>query len=321
MAANPCVSALRAFHAEVGAPSDGGRWAVAYSGGADSTALLLAAHALWPQQVTAIHVNHGLQSAAVDFERHCQQRCEAMGVPLQICRVDATAQPGQSPEDAARRARYGALAQVARAQGLSRVWLAQHQDDQMESVLLALSRGAGTAGLAGMASVFITEGVRFERPLLGLRSQALRAWLDEAREPYIDDPSNGDQRYTRNRIRHSLVPALDQAFGQVASTISRTARHMAQAQRLLDELAEDDLNRVGQPPQIAQLQGLSEDRQANVLRYWLKAEAGAAPSSAQLQALLSQVQACRTRGHRIELRVARGHVIREALVLRYVSNL
>jgi tRNA(Ile)-lysidine synthase len=317
---NPCIHVLRALDAGH-EPSDSGLFGVAYSGGADSTALLLAAHALWPQQVVAIHINHGLQVSAADFEHHCRVRCAALGVPLHISRVDASAQAGQSPEDAARQARYAALAQSARSLGIRRVWLAQHLDDQLESVVLALSRGAGAAGLAGMASRFNAHGVCFERPILSLRARALRHWLDAATEAYVEDPSNADQRFTRNRIRHSVVPVLEQAFPHIAATVSRTAQHMAQAQRLLDELAEGDLSAVGDPPLLALLQAMSLDRQANFLRYWLKKQAGAAPSHAQMHALLSQVQACRTKGHRIELRVARGHVVRDASVLRYLTNL
>ena len=314
MPPNPCLSGLQALPTPE-------LVAVAYSGGADSTALLLAAVELWPGRVVAIHVNHGLQDAATAFETHCQQRCLAMGVPLHIARVNATAQTGQSPEDAARQARYAALTQAADALEVRQVLLAQHLDDQLESIVLALSRGAGAAGLAGMASQFEVDGVRFERPILGVRAKALRDWLDEQGEAYVHDPSNADQRFTRNRIRHSVIPALTQAFPHIAATVARSAQHMAQAQRLLDELAESDLANVGNPPQIKLLQTLSSDRQANLLRYWLKAEAGAAPSSAQMHALLKQVQACRTRGHRIELKVARGHVVRDAAHLRYLQNL
>ena len=128
--------------------------AVAFSGGADSTALLLACAERWPGQVHAFHVHHGLQVAADDFERHCIALCMRLGLPLSVQRVDARHAPGQSPEDAARQARYKAfeaLAHDRQAQSaIQTIALAQHADDQVETLLLALSRGAGVAGLAAM---------------------------------------------------------------------------------------------------------------------------------------------------------------------------
>ena len=130
--------------------------AIAYSGGADSSALLRACAQRWPGQVRALHVHHGLQAAADDFLQHCQQVCRQLQVPLAVAQVDARAQPGQSPEDAARQHRYAALTQLARtgtAQPAASIALAQHADDQVETLLLALSRGAGVAGLAAMGLV------------------------------------------------------------------------------------------------------------------------------------------------------------------------
>ena len=123
--------------------------AVAFSGGADSTALLLACAQKWPGQVLAVHINHGLQAAAAQFEQHCVALCEQFQVPLRVQHVDATHQPGQSPEDAARIARYkafSAMAQVNTAgDAIQSIALAQHANDQVETLLLALSRGAGLA--------------------------------------------------------------------------------------------------------------------------------------------------------------------------------
>ncbi len=288
--------------------------AVAFSGGADSTALLHAAVALWPGQVRALHVHHGLQAAADGFARHCQAACLALGVPLRVCAVDARPQPGQSPEDAARRARYQALAQAAGGQP---VLLGQHADDQAETVLLALGRGAGLAGLAAMPERFERQGAVFLRPFLALAADALRAWLQRQGHAYIDDPSNSDPRYTRNRLRGRLMPALADAMPQYRQTLARSARHAAQAQQLLDELAAHDLAGTGCPPLITRLQGLSPARQANALRHWLIRDHGVRPSTAQLDELQRQIQACRTRAHRIELRVAHGQVRREGPVLDF----
>lgn len=290
---------------------------VAYSGGADSTALLLAAAQRWPGQVTALHIHHGLQAAADDFARVCDVTCARLKVPLQVLRVQAGNAAGQSPEDAARLARYAALAQAATEKGLGAVLLGQHADDQVETLLLALSRGAGLPGLASMAARFERGGVLFLRPLLQVPAAALRAWLLEQQIPFVDDPTNSDERYTRNRIRARLLPALAESFPQFRETFARSAQHAAQAQALLAEVAREDLARVGTPPAIAALQALSAPRQANVLRHWLLESHGATPSAAQLEQLLSQIAACTTRGHRIHLKVATGHVTRAGAALRY----
>lgn len=284
--------------------------AVACSGGADSTALLHLAAARWPGQVHAIHVHHGLQAAADDFEWHCTQACAALGVPLHVVRVDARHAPGESPEDSARRARYGALAEAARQHGLRTVLLAQHADDQVETLLLALSRGAGLPGLAAMPRGFERHGMRFERPLLDLPGAALRDWLRDAGASFVEDPSNANTAFTRNRIRHKLLPALEAAFPHFRETFARSARHAAQAQELLSELAAQDLAQMGGAPAIAPLRALPRARQANLLRHWLRSAHGAAASAAQLEELLDQVQACTTRGHRIRIKVGEGTVER-----------
>jgi tRNA(Ile)-lysidine synthase len=272
--------------------------------------LLLAAHARWPGRVVALHVHHGLQAAADGFEAHVRALCDRHGIALLLSRVDARAAVGQSPEDAARNARYAALASLARDAGATWVLLAQHLDDQAETVLLALSRGAGLPGLSAMPETFEREGMHFGRPWLALSSQALRDFLRDAGEVFIEDPSNAELRFTRNRIRRVLTPAWADTFEGYREALSRTAAHAAQAQRLLDELAALDLARTGEPPSIAALQSLSRDRQANALRRWLRRAHGVAPSAAQLHELLSQVDACRTRGHAIRLRVANGFVER-----------
>lgn len=312
--ANPCAAPVAAWLA---AEPTGVRRAVAFSGGADSTALLLAAHAACPGQVVALHVHHGLQAAADGFESHARNFCETRAIAFVSQRVLAAHATGESPEDAARRARYRCLADLALAQGCAEVWLGQHADDQVETLLLALSRGAGLPGLASMPARFERHGVAFGRPVLEVDGAAIRDWLLRSGEPFIDDPTNTDTRFTRNRIRQHLLPAWAAQFPAYQQTLARSARHAAQAQRLLDEVAAEDLVTVGDPPHIAGLRALSVARQANLLRHWLRQGWQAAPSEAQMTALLQQIAACTTRGHHIHLKVAGGHVRRDGPVLHF----
>lgn len=315
-AANPAAVALLSG-APVPVASPKAPVAVAYSGGADSTALLLAAAARWPGQVHAIHIHHGLQAAADDFVRVCESVCAGIDVPLHVVRVNASGASGDSPEDAARRARYAALAVEALNMDASGVLLGQHADDQVETLLLALSRGAGLPGLSGMGARFERDGMQFYRPLLQTSAADLRAWLVQHKIKFVDDPSNKDERYTRNMIRARLLPELEGAFPQFRETFARSARHAAQACELLDEVAAADLASVGSPPAIKSLQALSRNRQANVLRHWLLHAHRATPSAAQLEQLLLQITACTTRGHHIDIKVGTGHVTRMGAVLAW----
>ncbi|GAB4087695.1 tRNA lysidine(34) synthetase [Hydrogenophaga soli] len=293
---------------------------VAFSGGADSTALLHVAQRCWPGAVHAVHINHGLQAAAADFERHCQQVCSAWGLPLRVVRPCVRVSPGDSVEAVAREHRYTALTEAARDLNASGVWMAHHADDQLETLLLALSRGAGVPGLAAMPSSWVLDGVRFGRPWLALPGAALKSHVEAHGLPHIVDPTNADLRFTRNRIRLQVLPVLREVFPSMAQTVSRTARHCAQASRLLDALAADDLLAAGEPPRLRALQALPSDRLANALRLWLRRCSAKGPSAAQLDQLMKQVLAATTRGHRLELRVAQGRVCRVGDGLKYVPD-
>ena len=293
--------------------------AVALSGGADSTTLLAACVRRWPGQVRAVHVHHGLQAAADGFVAHCETLCGQLDVVLTVQWVDARHAAGQSPEDAARRARYQALDAYARSENIATIALAQHADDQVETVLLALSRGAGLAGLAGMPGRWRRGEVQFLRPLLGVSAEAIRAAGRAQGLPWVEDPSNTDERFTRNRIRARLLPVIEAAFPQFRSTFARSARHAAEAQSVLDEVAAVDLETVGSPPRLTALQTLSAGRQAMVVRLWLRRSHGTTPEAAQLSELLRQVAACTTRGHRIRIKVGTGFVLREGPFLGWYN--
>lgn len=301
--------------------------AVALSGGADSSALLLGCARRWPGRVRAIHVHHGLQPAADGFERHCAALCQRLQLPLTLCRVDARPPPGGSPEAAARSARYQAIEQAlgAAAQrksapaAIGSIALAQHADDQAETLLLALLRGAGVAGLAAMPQHWQRAGLDWHRPLLRVAAADVRAWLRAQGQDWVEDPSNGDQRLTRNRIRARLLPALDCAFPAFRDLFARSAAHAAQASELLRDLAQQDLALTGAPPAIAPLQRLSRARQGNLLRHWLRSQHQTTPSAAQLAELLDQIAACSTRGHRIHIKAGRGFVQRSGPLLDWYT--
>ena len=297
--------------------------AVALSGGADSSALLLACAEKWPGQVHAIHIHHGVQAAADDFEQHCRVYCARLQVPLAVRRVDGRHAPGQSPEDAARRARYRAFEVVTledfAQNSIKSIAIAQHADDQAETLLLALGRGAGLAGLSAMRSSWSRAGITYHRPLLRVAASDIRAWLQQRGVVCIEDPSNACQQFTRNRIRAQLLPALEAALPQFRDTFARSAAHAAQAQALLREVAEQDLALLGSPPLIASLQRLSRARQANLLRHWLNTVFEVVPSAAQLAELMDQIAACTTRAHRIRIKVGTGFAERKGAVLHWYN--
>ena len=299
---------------------------IAFSGGADSTALLLACAARWPQQVVALHINHGLQVAAADFERHCRAVCATLDVPLRVLSVAAQPASGQSPEDAARIARYRGLLDLARQPDqtpLASIALAQHADDQIETLLLALSRGAGMAGLSAMPAIWEREGLTFYRPLLDVAGSAIRPWLQARGATWVEDPTNQSDQYTRNRIRARLLPALEAEFPQFRDTFARSARHAAQAQELLDELALSDWAAMAPTGAVTLplrgLQQLSDARRANVLRRWLKDVYGVIPSAAQLAELVAQVAAATTRGHQIRIKTGLGFAVRQGPSLAWYN--
>lgn len=312
--------AMRAFHPTL-------PLGVALSGGGDSSALLVLCARQWPGQVHALHINHGLQAAAAGFEDHCAHLCQSQQVPLRVKTVHAAHQSGQSPEDAARIARYKGLLELAQgdalAPALQAIAVAQHADDQVETLLLALSRGAGLAGLSSMPAQWARGGLPFYRPLLEVAGSDIRDWLADEQIAYVTDPSNADERYTRNRIRAQILPALQLTFPHFRDTFARSAAHAAQAQVLLDEIAAQDLAGVLRErdglPLLAALQQLGQPRQANALRFWLKSGFGVIPSAAQLRELQSQIAASSTRGHRIHIKVGSGFVERRGAVLSWYN--
>lgn len=254
-------------------------WRIALSGGLDSSVLLhlLASlarrHALPP--LSAIHVHHGLQAVADSWPAHCQRLCAQLGVPLQIEYVQVAG--GASIERAAREARYAAFRQITQAGEV--LLLAQHRDDQAETLLFRLLRGAGVRGLAAMPRQReLGQGVLL-RPLLDVPRAELEAYAQAHELEWIEDPSNTDMQLSRNFLRHQALPLLARYWPQASANLARTAEHLREAQQLLDELAQADLATVAAPSEFAwlglpslaleQLRELSPARQRNALRHWL----------------------------------------------------
>jgi tRNA(Ile)-lysidine synthase len=206
---------------------------VAVSGGADSVALLHLLLEAGYRNLIVAHFNHRLRGKASDGDAAFVEKLAAkLDLPCEIAEGDVRKLASSrkcSLETAAREARYSFLAAVAKKHRARMVVLAHHADDQVETLLLALSRGAGLPGLAAMPASFEREGVRLERPLLSVPGAELRAWLQFEGIDWVEDPTNQDVAFTRNRIRHQLLPALEAAFPQFRETFARSARHAAQA--------------------------------------------------------------------------------------------
>ncbi len=273
-----------------------GQVTVAYSGGLDSSVLLQLAQA-WAQRrgrsLAAIHVHHGLSAHAEHWAVHCQQQAALLGVPLQLVRVQVKRQPRQSPEDAARQARYQAFTEHV-ASGV--LLLGHHLDDQAETLLLRIGRGTGPKGLAGMAaSRPLRADLQLLRPLLTVARSQLAALASHMGWRHIDDDSNSDLRFRRNALRHQLLPLWAQLQPGIAAQLGRLARHCGELDALASEVAQADLQQCGDHQQLAlpALAALSPPRRHNLLRYWLGL-AGLNAEQEQLHELWRQMSNARS---------------------------
>jgi tRNA(Ile)-lysidine synthase len=268
---------------------------VAFSGGADSAALLHALcrlrEALAPAQVSAVHVHHGLHPEADRWETHCRRLCSQLDVSLDVLRVDASAGPGESPEAAARHARYEALTDLLNAG--EAVCTAHHQRDQAETLLLQLMRGAGPAGLAGMPALAPLGKGWLARPLLDTRPEALREYLTRHAIPWIEDPANTEQRFDRNYVRHEIFPRLEDRWPGVQRTLARAASHQADCTVNLRALAGMDLEQArGSLPgtlSAVALEALPAARARNLLRGWIAERGLPVAGATHLQGILDEL--------------------------------
>ncbi len=272
-------------------PTD--RYWIGYSGGMDSHVLLHLCARLRSELgglFYAVHVNHHIHPDAERWRRHCQAVCETLGIPLLAVDVDGRAADGESPEEAARNARYRAFARLLRPGQI--LLLAHHQDDQAETVLLQLLRGAGPAGLAGMAVEAPLGRGRLLRPLLTVPRSVLRAYADTEDLRWIEDPSNRELDFDRNYLRHRIMPLLKRRWPACARTISRSARHCAAAEGLLESVLTPRLSEIlddqGRIDAVA-LGALDPAQQAHLLRAWLRRRGLPLPSEAYLCRIITEV--------------------------------
>ncbi|MCC7461343.1 MAG: tRNA lysidine(34) synthetase TilS [Gammaproteobacteria bacterium] len=267
-------------------PLAGRRLCVAFSGGIDSSALLHALLALRRRErfrLRAVHVNHGLQQDAAGWARAAAAQARRWRVPLRTLRVQVAA--AGSVEAAARAARYAALA--AQLEAGEFLLSAHNQDDQLETVLLQLVRGAGIAGLAAMPGRAPFAAGELLRPLLPVPRVLLRAYLEGAGVTWCEDPSNADERFDRSFLRQCIVPLLRARWPAVAATVSRSARHAAEAHTLLAAMADRGVDTAldGAALRLSVLRRFGPALRRALLRQWIARCGAAAPDERRLEEL------------------------------------
>jgi len=276
--------ALHCILREAGVAPSG--YCVALSGGLDSSVLVAALASPAPAvPMRAIHVDHGLHRDSARWSLHSATLAGRLGVPCEIVRVDARPAPGDSPEAAARAARYAALA--ARLLPGELLLTAHHGDDQLETVLLQWLRGGGLRAVAGMRPVTSFAVGWLARPLLAFTRVELRDWAEIQCLEWLEDPSNADRRFDRNYLRLELLPAIRARWPAAARTVGRVAAQAAEALDIEEGLGAADLTTLaeGETLLLAPLERLPPPRQRLVLRAWLRSRGLVPPSAATLEAL------------------------------------
>lgn len=263
---------------------------VAYSGGLDSTCLLHLAHSLCAsdtRQLRALHINHGLQDVAGDWQQHCEQQCASLQIELACYAVEL---PDGASEDEARQARYGVFESQIRSD--ETLLLAHHLDDQLETLLLRLMRGAGLAGLGGMPERRVLGQGQLLRPWLSLGRAELQRYAGEHELEWIEDVSNAGTAFDRNFCRQEILPRLERRWPGYRDSWSKSQSLLAESAELLTDLAHIDLARLGavamQGLDLQKLALLSLPRQRNVLRLWLTELGLSAPGWQQMRQLLDE---------------------------------
>jgi len=262
---------------------------VAFSGGLDSTVLLAALAELksrgWPTAIRALHIDHQLQPDSGLWAARCGETARQLGLPFGSQRVVVPVANGQGVEAAARAVRYAAL-YGSLAVGET-VLTAHHADDQLETVLLALMRGAGVRGLSGMPRRAPAGVGWHQRPLLDHPRADLECWARQRGLSWIEDPTNCEPRYRRSYLRHAVLPALRGTWPGAAMVASRSAAHLGEAAELLDDLARQDFEHAALETclQRDKLSAMTPARRRNLLRFWLRSLNLPVPSTAKLGVL------------------------------------
>ena len=250
---------------------------VAYSGGLDSSVLL---HALTElrnrghlqQPIRALHVNHGLNPGAESWQLFCEQTCQRLAIEIQCLQVEVAENSGRSLEELARDARYQALREQLRSGDC--LLMGHHQDDEMENLLLRLTRGSGPGGLAGIPRKRLLGEAMLLRPLLDYQRESLLRYAEQHGLEWIEDDSNTDTDFDRNFWRHDILPTIERRFPGFRDSWSKSMNLCGEADQLQQELAAGDLVTLATDDpgvlNIEPLLGFSEPRQRNVLRYWMQ---------------------------------------------------
>jgi tRNA(Ile)-lysidine synthase len=272
--------------------------AVAFSGGLDSTVLLHATiKAHGKKNVHAFHVHHGIQQEADQWQAHCKAVSKKFGCHFDTQNVKLNKL--SNIESQARNLRYEALTQMCHAHKIQDLLLAHHLDDQAETVLIQLMRGAGLPGLSAMPQVKSKELIHLWRPFLNMRRKDLEIYAKEHQLTWIEDPSNQDESYRRNAIRKTILPTLEKFQEGAIENLSRSAKHLGEAQELLNQLADIDLGLIEakeglSKTNLIRLYKTSQARATNALRRWLSKNGLAYPSEERLTAWWSELQQTRS---------------------------
>jgi tRNA(Ile)-lysidine synthase len=259
---------------------------VALSGGVDSSVLLAALAVTMPRlRVRAVHVNHGIHPNAAKWASHCRALGRRFGVDVRVLTTRIVRSPGVSLEAAARDARYALLADELKPGEC--LLTGHHEDDQLETVLLQLFRGAGLAGLAAMPAITPFARGWLARPLLSRSRAELEEWARSHDLSWINDDTNADESLDRNYLRRQVLPLIRERWKGVGSAVSRSARHAAEGQRLLDSLARADVERAssGAALFVPSLRALPPDRRRNALRFWIMQRGVRVPDTSRLDEL------------------------------------
>ena len=267
------------------------------SGGVDSVVLLHLLHQLAPRhswRLSALHVHHGISPQADAWAAFCADLCARYGIPLQVEQVDIAPLRELGIEAAARKLRHAAFDR----QRTDFVALAHHLDDQVETLLLQLLRGAGVRGASAMPALKLRIGApALLRPLLNVARSELLDYARRHNLQWVEDESNADDIYPRNFLRHRVLPLLEQRFPAYRETLARSARHFAEASELLDDLARLDAQNPPLLPgdghdatlEVSHLQSLSRPRAKNLLRWFLHQRGAVLPDHTRLEEMLRQL--------------------------------